>query len=414
MSGCRLLVFHCGLWLLWATSLGSAVENKTPPLLAITDLRTISEDTTLAEATSFSEFIRQEIESTGLYRVISRSSMMSILKAKSFPLPCYELPCFTDMGRLLGADQVLAGHLQRHGSSLEVNLRLIDVKQVRFIKTVYRSFPQITSEELLGQPGLEILAEIFNIDIKLLLEGKKTLPLPKPKPLIQEIPDAIKNKYPGMVYIPEGEALIGSNDGDVCEQPVHRQTLKAFYIGKFEVTNNEYAEFVKAAGYHPPVNWSGGAIPPGLENHPVTLVTFEDAEAYCQWKGARLPTEAEWERAARGAKNWVYPFGDTFDPNLANTWEAGRGGTSPAGSYYQGASPFGAEDMCGNVYEWVADFFEPYPNSKTYLEDYDKHLRILKGGSWNFNSYYARISHRFARSGGEKGRSYGFRIARNP
>jgi len=390
-------------------------EVPSIPLLVITDLRTIGDEVSVAEASAFSEFIRQQIETSGKYRVLSRSSMMAILKANAFPLPCYELPCFAAMGRLLGADQVLAGNLQRRGSTVDITLRLIDVQKVKFMNTVYRSSPSVPVEQLMGEWGLEIIGEAFHVDLKkLALETASHEALPTVGHTDATIPDSVKNKYPGMIYIPAGEVVMGSDEGDACEQPPHSVRVKAFYIGKFEVTNKEYEEFVRAAGRNPPFHWSGGVIPPGLENHPVTWVSYEDAEAYCAWCGARLPTEAEWERAAKDYQPRVYPWGDTFDSNRANTWEAGRGDTSPAGSYYQGASPFGVEDMAGNAFEWVAGFFEPYPGAQTHLEDYDKHLRVLRGGSWNFNAYYARATHRFARSGGEKGRSYGFRIAREP
>ena len=121
----------------------------------------------------------------------------------------------------------------------------------------------------------------------------------------------------------------------------------------------------------------------------------------------------EWERAAKGSENSLYPWGNKFDANRANTWEASRGGTVAIGSYPMGASPFGVEDMAGNVFEWVSGFFEPYPGAKADLPEFNQHFRILRGGAWNFNDYYARTTHRFARSGGERNRSYGFRMAKD-
>lgn len=387
---------------------GFAQDDVVPPLLVITDLRTVGGESSFAEARAFSEFARKEIEKTGQYRVISRSSMMSIVKANSFQLPCHELVCFVRLGRLLGADEVMAGYLQRQGDFLEITLRLIDVNEARFKKTVYHTAPNLPPDDLLGEWGLGIVYELFEIDADLLQTMGEEDQAGQPK-----IPDRIKFKYPGMAYIPAGETIIGSNNGDVCEYPPHAVFVDAFYIGTYEVTNQEYEKFVKATGHRAPSHWVGGRIPRGLDTHPVTWVSYEDAEAYCQWKDGRLPTEEEWERAARGNKLMKFPWGESFDKTKANTWEAGNGETVPVGAYPKGKSPFGVEDMAGNVFEWVSGFFTAYPGAKVRLKDYDKHLRVLRGGSWNFNDYYARTSHRFARSGGERSRSFGFRIARD-
>ncbi|MGC9326029.1 MAG: formylglycine-generating enzyme family protein, partial [Candidatus Hinthialibacter sp.] len=113
-------------------------------------------------------------------------------------------------------------------------------------------------------------------------------------------------------------------------------------------------------------------------------------------------------------KALAYPWGQEFDEDLANTWLSGRRSTAPVGSYPLGASPFGVQDMAGNVFEWVDGFFAPYPGSGVRLSESEKRYRILRGGSWNFSEYYARTTHRFARPGGDKSRSFGFRLARDP
>lgn len=408
--GWTLLGFIASLgWLVPGTPAG---EIQLSPLLVITDLRPMDEQTSVTEAQAFSEFIRREVDRTGLYRVLSRASMLSILKANSFPYPCHELPCFAAMGRLLGADQVMAGYFKRQGAQIEVTLRVIDVPGALFIKTVHRYGSNLTSSELMGEWGRQLISEAFQIEKALLGEESgagTTSPATQP----DAVPDAVKNKYPGMIYIPEGWTVIGSNSGDPGEMPPHKVHVAAFYISRYEVTNQEYAEFVHATGHAPPRHWTDGAIPPGLETHPVNWVSFVDAEAYCLWKGGRLPTEEEWEYAAHGPKPRLYPWGDTFDSNRANTWESNRHDTAPVGSYPQGESPFGVEDMAGNVFEWVNSFFRAYPGAKIHLKEFDRHLRVLRGGSWNFNAYYARTTHRFARSGAEIGRSFGFRFARD-
>ena len=404
----HLLMFY--LFFLAVSAVMGVEKISPPPLLAITDLRTVGGEDSTAEAKAFSEFIRKEIDKTGFYRVISQSSMMSILQSNSFKLPCHELACFVQMGKLLGADLVLAGYLQRQGELLEITLRVIDVKNSRFKKTVYQTASNLKADQLFGDWGLKVIYDAFDVDKSQIKTASSEEMSSGMEP---EIPAEVKNKYPGMIFIPAGDVFIGSNDGDLCEQPRHKVFANAFYIGKFEVTNKEYLEFVKATGHRAPSHWSGTVIPPGLDSHPVEWVSYEDAETYCTWRGGRLPSEAEWERAARSNQLLLYPWGNKFDTNRANTWEANRNGTAAVGSYPMGASPFGVEDMAGNVFEWVSGFLEAYPGSKVKLPEYNQHLRILRGGSWNFNDYYARTTHRFARSGGERSRCYGFRLAKD-
>lgn len=407
------------LLLVWfLTNTGSpflyAEEPAIPPLLVITDLRIVGNEASEAEARSFSDFLRTEIERTGIYRILSRSSMVAILKSKSFPFPCYDLPCFAAMGKLLGADEVLAGNLKRWGRSVEITLRRIDVKEENFIKTVDQTAAGIDSAGLMGAWGRQLISDTFDIDPRKLAPPGEEATITHVDARSYSLPDSIVNKYPGMVYIPAGTVIVGSNSGDPCEIPPHKVSVEAYYIGKYEVTNEEYRDFVIDGNHAVPSHWVGNTIPPGLEKHPVTWISFEDAEAYCIWKGGRLPTEMEWERAAHGEIQRLYPWGNEFDPNRANTWQSGRRGTAPVGSYPLGSSPFGIEDMAGNVFEWVDGFYEPYPGARISFSETEKHNRILRGGSWNFSEYYARTTHRFARSGGDKSRSFGFRMVKNP
>jgi formylglycine-generating enzyme required for sulfatase activity len=185
-----------------------------------------------------------------------------------------------------------------------------------------------------------------------------------------------------LVRVPAGEFLMGSDPAkdeyaDDNEQPQHRVTLSEFYIGKYPVTNEHYAAFVKAAKHRAPEHWKKGKIPSGKENHPVVDVSWEDAIAFCQWlsgetsKPFRLPTEAEWEKAARGTDGRIYPWGNEWDRARSNYYGGKPGkvllsvlsssvvGPTPVGQYSpQGDSPYGAADMSGNVREWCADWYD--------------------------------------------------------
>jgi formylglycine-generating enzyme required for sulfatase activity len=192
---------------------------------------------------------------------------------------------------------------------------------------------------------------------------------------LDKLSEKIKKElfYKEMVKIPESYCIVGSNDQD-DEKPQHRIKLKEFYIDKFEVTNQEYAIFVKVTGHPPPRFWEDGKIPVGKEKHPVVGITKSDAEAFAKWIGKRLPTAWEWEKAARGSDGRIYPWGNEFPKEkiLCNSLEYAKGSSMPIGSFEAGKSPYGVYDLAGNVWEWTA--------SSVTTEG--KEFVILKGGSF--------------------------------
>ena len=185
-------------------------------------------------------------------------------------------------------------------------------------------------------------------------------------------------KVGDMVLIPEGWFIMGSNDGDEDERPVHKVHLDAFWIDKYEVTNTQFKKFRSGWRSH-----SDNA------DHPVVNVSWYDARDYCKWAGKRLPTEAEWEKAARGTDEKTYPWGEGISSTKANY---GSGETTPVGSYPAGVSPYGAYDMAGNVWEWVNDWYDEdyYQSSPSHNPRGPSYgdTRVLRGGSWfNFTNY---------------------------
>ncbi len=204
-----------------------------------------------------------------------------------------------------------------------------------------------------------------------------------------------------------GEAFpMGYAEGPDKHRPQHIVRVASFYIDRFPVTNQEYKRFIDATGHPAPhydvswcdtrdYNWDPEtrAFPTGKALHPVVLVTWKDALAYAQWAGKRLLTEAEWELAARGVEGRIWPWGNEALINRCNTRETGVGGTTPVDQHSpQGDTPTGVADMIGNVWEWTASLFRPYP--------YDPHdgredlsalgWRVLRGGSWVNDLYVAR------------------------
>lgn len=157
-----------------------------------------------------------------------------------------------------------------------------------------------------------------------------------------------------MVRCEPGKFKMGYDKGRPNEKSEREVEVdKAFLIGKTEVTNDEYLAFVNATKRPAPPSWPDGKIPEGAGKRPVTMVTYDDARSYCEWKGWRLPTETEWEYAARGKDGRLYPWGNEWAAGKANNFEAGKNGTVEVGSLKDGRGPFGTFDQAGNVWEWT-------------------------------------------------------------
>jgi formylglycine-generating enzyme required for sulfatase activity len=216
-----------------------------------------------------------------------------------------------------------------------------------------------------------------------------------------------------MVLIPAGEFTMGGTD-DEDEKPVRRVHLDAFYIDKFETTNALYERFMRATGRSAPEYWTSGSF--NGASQPVVGVTWQDAEAYCAWAGKRLPTEAEWEKAARGTAGAKYPWGEQWDATRANSNESKLGRTAPVGSYPSGVSPYGVHDMAGNVWEWVADWYRKDYYQRSPVRNPtgpdSGTLRVLRGGAWYGNPFSLRTASRDGSSPGYRSSSVGFRCAR--
>ncbi len=226
-------------------------------------------------------------------------------------------------------------------------------------------------------------------------------------------------KQPDMVFIEAGEFIMGSNERWDDEAPEHIAETGAYWIDLYEVTNADYKKFVDATNIKPPYHWPGGEIPKGKENHPVVYVNWFEADAYCKWKGKRLPDEKEWEKASRGEEGLTYPWGHEWSLDKSNNPYKYSTGTEPVGSYPEGRSPYGLYDMSGNVWEWVDAFYLPHPGNTVPRAEYGKDKRLLKGGSWfDCLSYGCGLSaptfNRSFFTPEVRNNSFGFRCAKSP
>ena len=237
-----------------------------------------------------------------------------------------------------------------------------------------------------------------------------------------------------MVFIPAGQFVFGTNQTDETglnasmgipkplyqdAHPEQKPFLKGFYIDRFEVTNRRYQKFLedlpthpeykvmieKVGHYSPPKGWQKTQFPEGQGDHPVVWVSWFDAANFCQWADKRLPTEKEWERAARGTKGQSYPWGNTFERNRANLPNklGSKVALSKVGSFPKGANPEGVEDLIGNVWEWIDGDYAPYPNSPFQFDDFNQGYKVIRGVSVSDighfpGEFYAKVLKEFARS----------------
>jgi formylglycine-generating enzyme required for sulfatase activity len=236
----------------------------------------------------------------------------------------------------------------------------------------------------------------------------------------------LRQLAPDLVLVPAGAFPMGSTEGQAeaaaarfdlplawClkETPQHIATLPAYAIGRAPVTCAEYRAFVIATDHPTPPYWAGDEPPEALLDHPVVEVSWNDARTYCRWLSAatdrpfRLPSEAEWEKAARGADGRVFPWGDSYEVGSCNI---GGTATTPVGSFPRDLSPYGCVDMAGNVEEWTTSRSEPYPGANL-PPPIDRYV-VTRGGCWDAGAGLARCARRYDPHPAPWSATRGFRV----
>jgi formylglycine-generating enzyme required for sulfatase activity len=224
-----------------------------------------------------------------------------------------------------------------------------------------------------------------------------------------------------MAMVPAGEFIMGSATGDADEQPVRRIYVDAFSMDRYQVSVGQYAKFLESTSQAAPPDWSI-MNKSRHQNRPVVNVDWADATAYCTWAGKRLPTEAEWEKAARGADGRTYPWGNElpsgFHANMKKEKWSDHYVLSPVGMYEEGKSPYGIYDMAGNVWEWVSDWYDQdyyasSPSKNPTGPPMGTH-KVIRGGSWGSGPKDLRSTDRDTHLPSARGMGTGFRCAKTP
>lgn len=247
-----------------------------------------------------------------------------------------------------------------------------------------------------------------------------------------QLQDIIGKDHAPMVAIPEGFFPMGvpkaARDGGVDERPNHEVFVDTFYIDKFEVTNGRYLQFVTETDHRTPQHpsdpskgiWKGNMMPESVTDLPVINVDWNDATAYCAWAEKRLPTEAEWEKAAKGPNDWRFPWGN-IEPtqehaNFNQTWR-GEATLVQVGMYEKGKSPYGVYDVAGNVWEWVADWYDAEYYQKSPLRNpkgpKTGSYKAVRSSGWQGETPQVRIFTRIKSLPTDRNNSTGFRCAKN-
>ena len=351
------------------------------------------------------DIVTQELLQSNLFNVISRTQRNKILEEVK-----YQQTGVTDersaveVGRQLNTRKMIFGKVNVVFGQYTLTLYLVDVQLARTEDSI---------EEKFGASYDEVKAATTRAIRKLTGVGWSGRA------------GVEQDRYPGMVLIPAGEFKMGSRNGADDEQPVHTVYVDAFYIDKQEVTNAEYKKFLEDTGFKAPKEWNNPVLNP--PNYPVVSVTWGDALAYAQWAGKRLPTEAEWEKAATSADSRMYPWGNdppdanggfraNYDPG--NLIEDGHKFTAPVGSFSMGTTDFGLVDMVGNVREWCADWYDARYYTKSQGSKNPRGpssstgKRVLRGGGFEDRLVGIRTTSRLGLTPDTKLTSVGFRCAK--
>ncbi|MDQ7799333.1 MAG: SUMF1/EgtB/PvdO family nonheme iron enzyme [Candidatus Edwardsbacteria bacterium] len=386
--------------------------------VSVMDLN-VTEGLSGKEVMMLTDKLLNEFVTAGIFKVVERSKRDEILKEQGFQQSgaCDQGACLVEAGQLLGVQKMVGGTIGKLGNVFAVELRVMDVKTGVIDQAFSRKYTGNVSNLLDAMK--EAAFEFSGIRAQtssMANTGQNNSPKMTLMQKNEQGCNEYRNEKDGsiLVEIPAGEFLMGSK----YARPEHKVYLDTFYIGKYEVTVGQYKIFCNATGQTMPEQegWDD------RDDYPVSGISWHDAKAYCKWAGLRLPTEAEWEKAARGTDGRMYPWGNTWDASKCNSSENADNypNTSPVGSFSSGVSPYGCFDMAGNLWEWCADWYggkyDKKMTSRNPTGPSSGIYRVLRGGSYfdsgsNREETYCVAYHLGCKSG-DNHNSNGFRVSR--
>jgi formylglycine-generating enzyme required for sulfatase activity len=297
------------------------------------------------------------ITKDGTFKVVDRQNLRLILGEQALTQEAYFDPAqAAKLGGLFGVQAFINGSLKLDDGQLVSDFKMTDIHTGKFVWAAILRMDQRGADGQIGagRPGAKA-------------------------------PEA----PPGMALVAEGAFVMGTQGAPADARPALRVNLSAYFIDLTEVSNRRYLEFVTTMKHRAPVGWVNNQFPAGAGDLPVVGVSWDDARDYCRFVGKRLPTEAEWEKAARGTGGQTYPWsGTAFSPAYALTRESGRKVPDSVHQTSKDISPYGLKHMAGNVREWVEDVFQPYPGSNAVNPAFGKE-RVVRGSSWALGAQQA-------------------------
>lgn len=412
---------------IWIAVSCTTVARADRMTISVMDLN-VTSGVSAAEAGMLTDKLINELVNNGAYKVVERSKRDEILREQGFQQTgaCDQGRCLVEAGQLLGVQRMIGGTVGKLGAVYAIELRVMDVRTGGIDQAFSRNYTGDVSKLL---DAMREAAAAFSGNNPG-TSDRATYPAASsgaPRSSVNRLGyREFVNEKDGsvLIEIPAGKFLMGADSGSTTQQPAHLVHLNKYSIGKYEVTVGQFKRFCKAVkrAFPDQPDWNNE------DDQPVVNVTWADAQGYCSWAGLRLPTEAEWEKAARGTDGRLYPWGDRWagadcnhgiDASFISAEDTSDGFryTAPVGEYSDGESPYGCYNMAGNVYEWCGDWFDdsyyrtsPERNPTGPSKPTDR--RVCRGGCYYSNPGRSSAINRSAQEPGKVGQGIGFRVAK--